>query len=150
MSEQDLAGRTALVTGSTSGIGRATALKLAGRGARVIVVGRRQELGEEVVREIRAAGGKADYLRAELSDAASARDLAQRALEIAGGTVDILVNNAGTGVFGPTPETLEENWDLTFNTNVKGHYFLVGALEPAMAAKGKGAVLNVDGGRTAV
>jgi NAD(P)-dependent dehydrogenase (short-subunit alcohol dehydrogenase family) len=144
MPEKDLAGRTALVTGSTSGIGEATAKQLAEHGAYVIVVGRRQELGNGVVAAIRAAGGKADYVRAELSDAASAGELAQRALEISGGQIDILVNNAGTAVFGPTAETLEENWDTMFNTNLKGHFFLVGELAPKMAARGKGVIVNTS------
>lgn len=138
-----MAGQAALVTGSTSGIGSATAIKLGERGAHVIVTGRRQELGEAVASTIRAAGGKADYVRAELTDAASARDLAQRALEAAGGHIGILVNNAGTGLFTPTAETPEESWDLTFNTNLKGHFFLVAELAPRMAAQGAGAIVNV-------
>ncbi|WP_405914223.1 SDR family oxidoreductase [Streptomyces sp. NBC_00963] len=144
MTEQDLAGRTALVTGSTSGIGEATAKQLAKHGAHVIVVGRRQELGDGVVAAIRAAGGKADYVRAELSGAASARELAKRALETSGGQIDILINNAGTAVFGPTAETLEENWEMMFNTNLKGHFFLVAELAPKMAARGKGVIVNTS------
>jgi NAD(P)-dependent dehydrogenase (short-subunit alcohol dehydrogenase family) len=144
MAGQDLAGRTALVTGSTSGIGKATAIKLGGRGAHVLVTGRREQLGEAVADAIRAAGGKADFVRAELTGAASARDLAERALAAAGGHIDILVNNAGIGLFAPTAETVEENWDKTFSTNIKGHFFLVAALAPRMAAKGGGAIVNVS------
>jgi NAD(P)-dependent dehydrogenase (short-subunit alcohol dehydrogenase family) len=144
MPEQDLTGRAALVTGSTSGIGEATAKQLAEHGAHVVVVGRRQELGDAVVAAIRAAGGKADYVRADLSDAASARELAQRAMEASGGQIDILINNAGTAVFGTTAETLEENWDTMFNTNLKGHFFLVAELAPKMAARGKGVIVNTS------
>lgn len=144
MSGQDLAGRTALVTGSTSGIGRATAVKLSERGAHVIVTGRRQELGEAVVDAIRSAGGKADFLQAELGDAATSRDLAQRALDAAGGHVDILVNNAGTAVFQPTAQIAEEDWDRIFATNIKGHFFLVAELAPLMAARGSGVIVNVS------
>ncbi|MGW2515339.1 SDR family NAD(P)-dependent oxidoreductase [Streptomyces scopuliridis] len=144
MAEQDLAGRTALVTGSTSGIGEATAKQLADHGAHVIVVGRRQELGDGVVAAIRAADGKAHYVRAELSDAASAGELARRALATSGGQIDILINNAGTAVFGPTAETLEENWEMMFNTNLKGHFFLVAELAPKMAARGKGMIVNTS------
>jgi NAD(P)-dependent dehydrogenase (short-subunit alcohol dehydrogenase family) len=91
---QELTGRTALVTGSTSGIGKATALALAAREARVLVVGRNEERGEATVHAIVAEGGKADFVRADLRDAASAKDLAQRALAVTG-QVDILINNQG-------------------------------------------------------
>ena len=72
MSTQELAGRTALVTGATSGIGRAAALALAGLGARVLAAGRDEGRGEQVVKDIRAEGGEADFLPADLHDAASA------------------------------------------------------------------------------
>jgi NAD(P)-dependent dehydrogenase (short-subunit alcohol dehydrogenase family) len=143
MAVQDLAGQTALVTGGTSGIGRATAIKLGQHGALVLVVGRDQPRGDAVVETIRADGGKADFVRADLHDAASAKDLAQRAIELGGGHVDVLVNNAGTAIFGPTAETTEEVWDLIFGTNLKGHYFLVAELAPAMAARGKGSIVSV-------
>src|SRR5216683_2232400 len=78
----ELTGQVALVTGSTSGIGRATAHVLADRGARVLVSGRDQERGAQVVAAICADGGKADFLAADLRDADSARDLARRAVEI--------------------------------------------------------------------
>ena len=99
---QDLSGRTALVTGSTSGIGQATAAALAQRGAHVLVAGRDAQRGTAVVDAIRADGGKADFVQADLRDAASAQDLACRATEAAGGRIDILVNNAGGGAFGAT------------------------------------------------
>jgi len=102
MSTQELVGRTALVTGATSGIGRATALALAGLGARVLVAGRDEQRGEQVVKDIGAAGGTAVFLQASLDDAESARQLARRADLAAGGQVDILVNNAGAGAFAPT------------------------------------------------
>ncbi|MGA9273773.1 MAG: SDR family NAD(P)-dependent oxidoreductase, partial [Candidatus Cybelea sp.] len=91
---QDLVGKTALVTGATSGIGKATAAALARRGARVLVSGRDVARGEAVVSAIRADSGEADFLKAELDDPESTRNLARRALDIAG-HVDILVNNAG-------------------------------------------------------
>jgi NAD(P)-dependent dehydrogenase (short-subunit alcohol dehydrogenase family) len=142
MGSPDLAGRTALVTGSTSGIGRATALLLAERGAHVLVAGRNEQRGAAVVDAIRAAGGKADFLPADLRDAVSGRELAERAIEV-GGKVDILVNNAGGGIASSTAETTEENWDTTFGTNVKAHFFLVGRLAPLMVERGRGAIVNV-------
>src|ERR1700748_1442737 len=78
----DLAGATALVTGATSGIGRAAAVLLARRGAHVLVSGRDAARGEAVVTDIRSAGGKADFLAADLADGGSARALARRALAL--------------------------------------------------------------------
>src|SRR5689334_5115670 len=115
-SMNDLNGTTALVTGATSGIGRATAQALARRGARVLLSGRDAARGEAAVESIRAAGGQADFLAANLSDANGARDLARRALSLAG-HVDILVNNAGVFPFGPTAETTEA-FDAVYATNV--------------------------------
>jgi NAD(P)-dependent dehydrogenase (short-subunit alcohol dehydrogenase family) len=143
MSTQDLSGRTALVTGSTSGIGKATAVRLAELGAHVVVVGRSAERGAQVVADIRAAGGNADFVQAALNDAASAQDVARRATAAAGGHIDILVNNAGIGTFGPTQGFPEETFDDIFDTNLKAPFYLVGEVAPAMAERGKGAIVNV-------
>ena len=93
---------TALITGGTSGIGRATVNKLAQLGVHVIVVGRNAERGVKTVAEIRAAGGKADFISSDLRDAARAREVAKKAIELENGHVDILINNAGIYPFGPT------------------------------------------------
>jgi len=135
--------KTALVTGSTSGIGRAAAEILAARGLHVVVSGRDQERGAEVVRAIRSAGGSADFVRADLRDAAGARALADAARTIGGGRVDVLVNSAGIFPFGPTAATTAEGFDEVFDVNVKAPYFLVAALAPGMAEHGDGAIVNV-------
>src|SRR6059036_3790080 len=135
---------TALVTGGTSGIGRAAAKKLAQLGIHVIVVGRNAERGEKTVAEIRAAGGKADFISSDLRDASSARDVARQAVELGHGNVDILINNAGMFPFGPTHETTEEVFDSVYSLNVKAPYFLVAELAPLMAKRGKGAIVNVS------
>src|ERR1700712_5364858 len=105
-----LTGKTALVTGSTSGLGRAIAETLAAAGARVVLSGRNQERGEQAVAEIRAAGGKADFVAAALHDAASAQALATEALSLAG-NIDVLVNNAGVYSFAPTADMPEAEFD---------------------------------------
>lgn len=139
----DLSGRVALVTGATSGIGKATALTLARHGARVLVSGRDAERGQSVVETIRREGGNAEFLRADLQDAQFARDLANRAIDTAG-AIDILVNNAGIFPFGPTHETTEELFDQVYATNVKAPFALVGVIAPKMAERGKGAIVNVS------
>src|SRR3979411_1069586 len=93
---------TALITGGTSGIGRAVANKLAQLGVHVLVVGRNLVRGEKTIAEIRTAGGEADFIASDLRDASSARQVASRAIELGNGHVDILINNAGVYPFGPT------------------------------------------------
>jgi NAD(P)-dependent dehydrogenase (short-subunit alcohol dehydrogenase family) len=128
----------ALVTGATSGIGRAAALKLAADGLKVVVHGRDAVRGAEVVEAIQAAGGTARFVAADLSDATS---FAGFVAEV--GDVDVLVNNAGIAWFGPTSELDLEAYDLLFDANVRSAYFLVAALAPAMLAKGSGSIINV-------
>ena len=135
---------TALVTGGTSGIGRATANKLGQLGIHVIVVGRNEERGGKAVAEIRSAGGKADFIASDLRDASSAREVARRAIAIGQGYVDILINNAGIFPFGPTDKTTEDEFDRVYALNVKAPYFLVAELAPLMAKRGKGAIVNVS------
>ena len=135
---------TALITGGTSGIGRATAIKLAQMGIRVLVVGRNAERGKKTIDEIRAAGGKADFILSDLRDAQSARAVAKGAIELGDGRVDILINNAGIYPFGPTHEMTEEGFDRVFSLNVKVPYFLVAELAPLMAKRGKGAIVNLS------
>jgi NAD(P)-dependent dehydrogenase (short-subunit alcohol dehydrogenase family) len=140
----DLKGKTALVTGSTSGIGRATAIALAARGARVLVIGRNEQRAEDVVAEIEAGGGSAAYRLTTLSDLESARDLAGWATEAGDGHVDILINNAGVALLGPSSAATEAEFDETFALNVKVPFFLVASLAPAMAERGWGSVVNIS------
>jgi NAD(P)-dependent dehydrogenase (short-subunit alcohol dehydrogenase family) len=135
---------TALVTGATSGIGRAVAEKLAKLGVHVLVVGRNIERGDKTIAAIRAAGGQADLIQSDLRDASSARDLARRAVELSDGHIDILINNAGIYPTGPTHETSEELFDKVYSLNVKVPYFLVAELAPLMAKRGKGAIVNLS------
>ncbi|WP_240670105.1 SDR family NAD(P)-dependent oxidoreductase [Actinoplanes solisilvae] len=136
--------KTALITGSTSGIGRATALKLARNSVRVVVSGRDAQRGQEVVEKIRSEGNEAHFIRADLRDAQSAVELAAKATEFAGGALDILVNNAAIGAGGPTAGTEESTFDAVLATNLKAPFYLVANIAPAMAARGTGAIVNVS------
>jgi NAD(P)-dependent dehydrogenase (short-subunit alcohol dehydrogenase family) len=140
----DLTGKKALVTGATSGIGRATALALASAGATVAVSGRDKEKGQAVVDAIRGTGGSAVFVPADLVHADAALDLAVRATEALGGTVDVLVNSAGIFPFGPTDSHDEATFDAVYALNVKAPWFLVAALAPPMAGRGSGAIVNVS------
>ena len=139
----DLMGNTALVTGGNSGIGRATALAMARRGAHVVLSGRDAGRGEQVVAAIRAQGGTADFVASDLSDEAGARQLAKQATELGGGHVDILVNNAGVFPFGATHDATGDDFDQVYAVNVKAPFFLVAELAPKMAERGHGAIINV-------
>ena len=136
--------RTALVTGSTSNIGRAVAVQLASAGAHVIVSGRDDDRGHAVVASIRAAGGRADYVHAELDGGAStARALAQTATGLLGGRIDILVNNAGIFPPASTLTADPEMFDRVYAVNVKAPFFLTQAVAPAMIANRAGVIVNL-------
>jgi NAD(P)-dependent dehydrogenase (short-subunit alcohol dehydrogenase family) len=135
---RDLSGRTALVTGATSGIGRAVAMRLAADGAEVLVHGRDAERGAQTVDEIQREGGQARSISADINQPVDLRRLADEA-----GDVDVLVNNAGMAWFGPTNELDLDIFDRLFAANVRAPYFLVAAIAPKMAAKGAGSIVNV-------
>ncbi len=136
--EHDLEGLSILVTGATSGIGRAAAEKLAAHGADVIVHGRDATRGQEVIDAIAATGRKSSFVAADLSDPAQIHDLAEGL-----GDVDVLVNNAGIAWFGPTDQLDVATYDRLFSANVRAAYFLVSALAPKMVARGSGNIINV-------
>jgi NAD(P)-dependent dehydrogenase (short-subunit alcohol dehydrogenase family) len=129
---------TALVTGATSGIGRATALRLARDGWDVVVHGRHAARGAEVVQEIEAHGGRARFVAADLNEVAAVRSLINEV-----GTVDVLVNNAGASWFGPTQELDETTFDSLFDGNVRSAYFLVAGIAPGMAERSSGSIVSL-------
>jgi NAD(P)-dependent dehydrogenase (short-subunit alcohol dehydrogenase family) len=133
-----LQGRTALVTGATSGIGAAVARKLAGQGASVVLHGRDEARGEALVEELAAEGATARFLAADLSDARDTLRLAAGA-----GRVDILVSNAGLYEFAPTAATDATSFDRHIAVNTRAPFLLVGALAPGMADRGEGSIVLV-------
>jgi NAD(P)-dependent dehydrogenase (short-subunit alcohol dehydrogenase family) len=140
MAEQtQSARRVALVTGATSGIGRAVALKLASDGFEVIVHGRDTERGAATVRAIEEAGGRARFVAADIADADDVTRLAKEA-----GDVDVLINNAGFSWFGPTADLDTATFDALFASNVRSAYQLVAAIAPGMASRGHGSIVSLD------
>jgi NAD(P)-dependent dehydrogenase (short-subunit alcohol dehydrogenase family) len=138
-SDPDLRNQRALVTGATSGIGRAIALQLARQGAEVLVHGRDAQRGAATVEAITNAGGRARFVAADLSDHVDLQRLVGSV-----GEVDILVNNAGFSWFGPTAALDVKTFDALFVSNVRAPYFLVAAFAPKMAAKGSGSIINIS------
>ena len=128
-----LTGKTALVTGASRGIGRATALALAKAGAQVIVhYGNAQKEADAVVKEIIAAGGRAQKVSADLSKPTSAHELAKQVRSIVGDRLDILVANAGISKAASIEELTVDDFDQLFAVNVRAPYFLVQQLLPTM------------------
>jgi NAD(P)-dependent dehydrogenase (short-subunit alcohol dehydrogenase family) len=135
--------RVALVTGSTSNIGRAVVLRFAAEGARVVVTGRDATRGGSVVDAIRAEGGEATFVAHDLDGSVTrSRELAAQATTVYG-PIEILVNNAGVYPPGGTLAIDEETFDRIMAVNVKVPYFLTAALVPAMVDAGRGVVINL-------
>ena len=139
-----LAGTTALVTGSTSGIGEAIVRVLAASGAEVVVNGRDAGRAEAVVRSITEAGGQAHAVVGDLGGTASeVRRIAAAAEDALGGHVDVVVNNAGIYPVGPTAGLSDTDLDAVLAVNVRAPHVLVGALAPAMVERGGGSIVNI-------
>jgi NAD(P)-dependent dehydrogenase (short-subunit alcohol dehydrogenase family) len=138
-----VAGKTAIVTGAATGIGRATAQLLAERGAKVVAAGLQPERLQETVEAIANAGGDALAIDADVSDPQAIEQVAAQTQAAFGGA-DILVNNAAVYPLGPWHEMDAAAWDEVFATNVRGYYLLARAVRPQMIARGGGAIVNVS------
>ena len=134
-----LDGRTALVTGGSSGIGRAIATALADAGAHVLVAARTPATIDATVAGIRQAGRSADGIVADLSTRTGAHALAD-----ASGDVDVLVNSAGINLRPPMPELDEATWDATMAVNLDAPFVLGQRLAPGMAARGYGRIVSIS------
>ncbi len=134
-----LDGRTALVTGGSSGIGRAIASALADAGAHVLVAARTTATIDDTVAAIRRDGGSADGIVADLSSRAGAHALADAA-----GAVDVLVNSAGINLRPPMAELDEDTWDATMAVNLDAPFVLGQRLAPGMAARSHGRIISIS------
>lgn len=144
MAEQRLAGKVAIVTGASRGIGRAIAERFAAEGARVVVdYTRGAREAASVVAAIEAAGGEAIAVQADVSSSADVRRLVRQTLDRFG-RVDILVNNAGVMVAKDVRDTTEEDWDLTIDINLKGAYLCSKEVAPVMIRQGAGRIINMS------
>lgn len=136
-----LAGQVAVVTGSTSGLGRATALRLAREGAAVVINSDLPDNGAETVAEIKAAGGTAVFVQGSVASREDCEALAAAASDL--GPVSILVNNAGIERRGGVLDCTDEDWDDMLNVDLKGIFVVSRAVLPAMLEHGKGAIVNI-------
>ncbi len=140
----DLEGKVAIVTGSSSGIGKSTALLMARRGAAVCVsADRNVQGGQATADQIAAAGGRSVFVQADVSRAAGCDRILERTLSAFGG-VDILINNAGVTRRKPLEEMDEEFWDAVLNTNLKSAYMMSRRVVGAMLSRGGGSVVSVS------
>lgn len=138
-----LAGRVAIITGASAGIGRATARLFAAEGAAVTLAARSADALHELAEELRAGGGQAVAVAADVTHAAQVGAMVDRARQEFG-RIDILVNNAGIGVFAPVAELAEADWDAMMGVNLKGPFLCSRAVWPQFVAQGGGHIINVS------
>ena len=138
-----LAAAVALVTGGSRGIGRAIALRLAELGADVAICGRDAAALETVSAELQNCGGRVFSLVADVTRSTDVESLVSKTAAVLG-PITILVNNAGIGVFGPTHEKTEADWDRVLNTNLKSIFLVSKAVAPSMIQRKQGDIVNIS------
>ncbi len=138
-----LQGKTALITGAGSGIGRAMATRFAAEGAAVVVADLAADSAETVAEEIRAAGGRAIAIVVDVSDPAQVEMMTARAIAEFGG-VDVLLTAAGVLSFGSATETDPQAWNRVIGINLTGTFLAARSVIPTMAARGRGAIVTVS------
>jgi meso-butanediol dehydrogenase/(S,S)-butanediol dehydrogenase/diacetyl reductase len=138
-----LQGKVAIVTGGSSGIGRATAELFAREGASVVVADYKADTGQQAVQAIKAGGGEAIFVEVDVSDAVQVRNMVQTSLDTYDG-IDILFNNAGVLIFGTIPETEEGAWNRLMSINLTGVYLCSKAVIPHMIERGGGSIINTS------
>ncbi len=140
-----LKGKVALITGGTSGIGSATAIRFAAEGAAVAITGRNSKRGEQVVRDIVANDGEALFIQSDVRIADDCRQAVEQTLERFG-RIDVLFNNAG--VFHPKsiPDCTEEEWDETIDSSLKGAFLMSKYVLPSMIERGSGSIIHTSSG----
>jgi meso-butanediol dehydrogenase/(S,S)-butanediol dehydrogenase/diacetyl reductase len=134
--------KAVLVTGASSGIGRAVALAFGRAGARVMVTGRDPSRGEAVRDAIRSAGGRAEFLAGDITESGFCARLVDATTSAFGG-LGVLINSAGIIYHGTAEETTDEQWNATLATNVSGSFFACRAAIPALRAGGGGVIVNI-------
>lgn len=136
-----LRGKMAIVTGAATGIGKASALLFAQEGAALILADLDEAKGEQAAAEIRAAGGRAAFVRTDVSSSQDVRDLVARAVALEG-TINVLFNNAAINYYGTVTDTPEEAWDRVMSVNVRSVYLGCKYVIPVMEAHGGGSIIN--------
>jgi NAD(P)-dependent dehydrogenase (short-subunit alcohol dehydrogenase family) len=135
-------GKVALITGGNAGIGRAAAIEFAKQGAKVVVSGRREKEGHDVIAEIKALGGEAIFVKTDVSKASDVKAMIERTV-VTFGRLDFAFNNAGIEqLLTPLPEQTEETYDQIMDINVKGVWLSLKHEIPAMLKTGGGAIVN--------
>jgi NADP-dependent 3-hydroxy acid dehydrogenase YdfG len=146
----DINGKTVIVTGASSGIGEATAIKLGELGAKVAIVARRRERLEKLAVQIEKSGGQALVIEADITDKKICQELVEEVLK-EWNKIDILINNAGVMLLGPTAKAPLEEWERMISVNLLGLLYMTYAALPNMRKAGSGHLVNISSvaGRTA-
>jgi NAD(P)-dependent dehydrogenase (short-subunit alcohol dehydrogenase family) len=138
-----MSNKVAIVTGASSGIGRAAAIALGRAGAKIVVVASREEQGQETVRLIQEAGGEALFVQADVTQASDIEAMIKKTLETYG-RLDYAFNNAGSGTSGKIADLSEADWELEINANLKSVWLSMKYEIPAMQQSGGGAIVNIS------